>query len=190
MKDRFLSEIADAGRLDQPLGDRRDGDARHVHGSAGHFHRQRGAAAHFRKFVGGCGRIDLGADVVSGFERDRSAAFRMAFGIDWTQTVLHVVRGAVYGEFVFVRTGAEPGRAGAVPHSAGCRRRRSAAQRTGNFERHVQHREARHGVCGVRHRRRRRADDRAVAGRLDHRQLFVALDFLYQRAGREFCPWC
>src|SRR5207249_3605715 len=49
------SEAEDAGRDDQPLGDRRHGDARDVHGSAGHVHRERGAAAYRGKFVGGGG---------------------------------------------------------------------------------------------------------------------------------------
>ena len=47
MREQNLIEIADAGRLDQPLGDRGDGYAGDVHGGAGHLDRERGAAAHF-----------------------------------------------------------------------------------------------------------------------------------------------
>ncbi len=102
------------------------------------------------------------------------------------KTVLHDVRGDLHGEFVFVRAGAKPGRAGFVPRAARNRRRRIATERTGDFERHVFARKARHGVRGVWTRGGCGADDRAVAGRMDHRQFFVALDFLYQRAGGNY----
>ena len=82
-----------------------------------------------------------------------------------------------------MRVGAEPGHAGIFQDFAGRGRRRIAAQRTSHFERHVFVRETRHGLCGVRACGGGGSHDRAVAGRLDHRQFFVALDFLYQRAG-------
>src|SRR5229473_3115583 len=61
----------------------------------------------------------MGADLVFSIERDRAAALRLAFVVDGPEAVLHVVRGAVYGELVSVRAGAEPRRVGAVPHPAG-----------------------------------------------------------------------
>ena len=178
------SQIEDAGRVDQSLGDRRDGDAGDVHGSAGHVDRERGAAAHFREFVGGSGRIHLGADVVSRFERDRAAAFGMVFRIDRAEAVLHGLRRALHGEFVFVRARAEPRRARAFPDFARSGRRRIAAERAGHLERHVSAGETRHGVRRLRNRRRGGADDWAMAGRLDYGQFFVEMDFLHQRAGR------
>src|SRR5882762_8750268 len=176
-------QVADARREHQSLGDRDYRDAGHVYGSAGHLHCERGAAAHFRQFVGGRGRIDLGADVVPGFQRDCAAAFRMVLLLDWAQTVLYVVRRAVHGQLISVRFGAEPGRARAFPYFARYRRRWFAAQRAGHLERHVFGRKARHGLRSVRNRGGRRADHRSLARRLDHGQFFVALDFLHQRSG-------
>src|SRR5580692_3104509 len=97
------SEIEDAGRVDQPLGDRRYGDAGDVHGGAGHLDRQRGAAAYRGESVGRVRRVHVGADVVPGFERDCAAAFRMVFWIDRAEEVLHDLRGGVHGELVLVR---------------------------------------------------------------------------------------
>src|SRR5215470_10441483 len=94
----------------------------------------------------------MGFDLVPGIERDHPAAVRLAFEYDWTQTLLYVVRGAVHGELVFVRAGAKPRRAGALPHSAGSRWGRFATERTGNFERHIFDRKARHGFRGLWHR--------------------------------------
>src|ERR1700686_708956 len=178
------SQAADTGREHQPVGDRHNGDASDVHGGAGHLDRQRGAAAHFGKFVGGRGRIDLGADIVSGFQRDCAAAVRLVLFVDRAEAILYVVRGAVHGQFVFVRFGAEPWRTRAVSHFAGRRRRRLAAKRAGHLERYVFAGKARNGFRGLRNRGGGGAHHRSVAGWLDHRQFFLALDFLYQRAGR------
>ena len=128
----------------------------------------------------------MGADVVFGFECDCAAAFGMAFGSAGAQTVLHDVRGGVHGEFVFVRAGAEPGSAGALPDFAGRGRRRIAAERAGDSERHVFAREAWHGVCSVRTCGGCCANDRAVAGRMDYGQFFMEMDFLHQRAGGNY----
>src|SRR5580700_3670489 len=78
------SEAENAGRSHQSLGDRADRDARDVHGSAGHFDRERRAAAHFRKFVRERGRIHLGSNFVLGIERDRAASVGLVFVADWT----------------------------------------------------------------------------------------------------------
>src|SRR5215470_13364367 len=85
-----------------------------------------------------------------------------------------------------MRTRAEPRRPGFFPHSAGRGRRRFATKRTSHSQRHVSARKTRHGVCRVRRCRRRRADHRSLARRVDHRQFFLALDFLHQRAGRHY----
>src|SRR5882672_2789079 len=178
-----LIQVADAGREHKSLGDRDYCDAGHVHGSAGHLHCQRGIAAYFRQFVGGRGRVNMGAYVVPGFQRDCAAAFRMVLFLGWAQAVLHVLRRAVHGQLVSVRPGAEPGRARDFSYFTRYRRWWFAAQRAGHLERHVFGRKARHGLRSVRNRGGRRADDRPLARRLDYGQFFVALDFLYQRAG-------
>src|ERR1700676_4048051 len=181
-----FSQAADTRREHQPVGDRHYRDAGAVNGGAGHFHRQRGAAAHFRKFVGGRGRIHLGADLLSGFERDCAAAVRLVLFVDRTEAVLHVVRGAVYGEFVLVRAGAKPRRTRAVSHLARRGGGRFAPQRAGHFERYVFTGEARHGFRGLRNRRGGGSHHRSLAWRLDYRQFFMALDFLHQRAGGNY----
>ena len=68
-------------------------------------------------------------------------------------------------------------------------RRRLAALRTGHPGRHVLRRKARHGFRGLRHGGGGGARHRPHAGRLDHRQLQLALDLLHQPAGRA-CSRC
>ncbi len=160
-----FSQAKDAGRDDQPMGDRRYRNVGDVHGGAGHLYCERGAATHRGKFIRGAGRIHLGADFVSRFERNRAAAVGMVFGINRAEKVLHVVRGDIYGEFVPVWAGAEPGRAGDFPDFAGGRRWRIAAQRASDFERYVSAREAWHGVCSVRASRRRSPHHRPMVRR-------------------------
>src|SRR5258708_20731950 len=122
-----------AGWDDEPLGNRHYGDGGDLHGGAGHVHCERGATAYCGKPVGGTRRIDLGTDVLPGFERDRAATVGMVLRADRTEEVLHDVRGHFYREFVFVRLGAEPGRAGDFPDFAGCGRRRIAAKRASDY---------------------------------------------------------
>src|SRR5207244_3575870 len=137
------------GRIDQPLGDRADGDPGYVHGGAGHLDRKRVAAAHRRQSVGRRRSVNLGVDVLPGFERDYSAAVGLVFGAVGEEAVLHAVRGAVHGEFIFVRACTEPECAGAVPDSARRGWRWLAAERAGHSERHLPAREARHGLCRI-----------------------------------------
>ena len=79
------------------MGDRGYGYARDVYGSAGYVDCERGTAAHCREFVSGVGRVDVGADVLSGVERNCVAAVGMVFEFDGAEAILHVVRGFVYG---------------------------------------------------------------------------------------------
>src|SRR5258708_35083426 len=90
---------------------------------------------------------------------------------DRAEKILHDVRGDIYGELVFVRAGAEPGRAGDFPDLAGRGRRGLAAKRASDSERHVSAGEAWHGVCGVWARRGGGANDWAMAGRSEERRV-------------------
>src|SRR5260370_42325715 len=114
--------------------------------------------------------MDVCDDFVPGFEVDRVAAIGMVFRADREEALLYDVRGYFHGEFVFVRAGTEPGRAGDFPDLARCRRWRGAAERAGDLERHVSARPARHGGCRVRARRRWGGNDWAVAQALEHGQ--------------------
>lgn len=67
--------------------------------------------------------------------------------------------------------------------SAACSRERggrSGAVGTGDSGRYFSRSAAWNGVCGLWRRRRRGPGGWPRAGRMDHRALFVALDFLYQ----------
>src|SRR5438270_13099935 len=103
----------------------------------------------------------------------------MVFITDWPQTLLYVMCGVVHGQLVFMRLGPEPRRARSVSYFAGCGRRRLATQRAGHLERYILAGEAWHGVRGLRNCSRCGSDDRSLARRLDHRQFFMAMDFLY-----------
>ena len=92
---------------------------------------------------------------------------------------------AVHAEFRDVRPGAEPDHADPFPRAARAGRRRAAARFASHPARDVPARKARHGDGGVRHGRGVRARGRADAGRLDHRQLYLALDFPDQHPGRD-----
>src|SRR5258707_15287645 len=124
----------------------------------------------------------MGTDVVSRVKRHRAAAFGLVLRDDRAKALLHVVRSVVYGQLVPMWPGAEPWRAGALPHSARRRRRRIATKRAGHPERYLFTREAWHGVCSVRNSGRRSSHHWPLAGRLDHGQFFLEMDFLHQRA--------
>ena len=168
----------------QSLDHRAGGDAGHVHGGAGHQHRQRVAAAHRRQPFRRHRREHLGADLLPGFQRHRAAAERLDLVHHRAQALLHELRGHLHRQLVPVRAGAEPGHADFLPHPARRGRRRLAAQRAGDSGGHVSSRETRHGVRGLRHGGGAGAGHRPHSGRLDHRQLHLALDLSPQHSGR------
>jgi len=122
------SDLASSGKS---LDYRADGDARDVHGSSGHEHRERRSAAYCGQPFCRAGRKHLGTHFVSRFECDRTAAERMGVFGDRSKALLHVLRPAVHDELVHVRTRAESRRAHHLPDSPGRRRRWSAAERAG-----------------------------------------------------------
>ena len=168
----------------QSLGDRQHRAAGDVHGSARHQRRQRRAAAHRRQPVGQRRRSHLGADGVSRRQRDRAAAQRVVLDAVRPEALLHGVRGDLHHQLAALRRRADAGLADLLPHPAGPGRRRAAADLAGHPGRELPAREAgrRDGV--LRHGRGRGAGDRADAGRLDHRQLHLALDLPDQHPGR------
>ena len=85
-----------------------------------------------------------------------------------------------------VRAGVEPADADHRADFAGRRRRGDGADRAGDHAGKFSAAETRRGHGGVRAGRRGGADSGADARRLDHGQLFLALDFLHQPAGRHF----
>ena len=173
----------------QSVDHRAHGDAGHVHGGARYEHRQRRPAAYRRQSFRGAGRKHLGADVVSGLQRHRAAAERLALFDRRPQAFLHGLCRAVHDQFVSVRVRAQSPHADHLPHSSGRGRRRLAAERAGHSRRYFRSRQARHGICRLWHRGGHGAGHRSDARRLDHRQFQLALDFLHQYPGRHsFAP--
>ena len=86
-------------------------------------------------------------------------------------------------QLVSVRPGAESLPAHFLSRPAGRRRRRTSADFASHPGGELLAQEAGHGDGDLRHGRGGGADHRPHAGRLDHRQLFVALDLLHQCAG-------
>ena len=156
------------------------GDAGNVHGGARYQYCQRGAAAYRRQSFRGSGREHLGAYVVSGLERHRAAAERLALFDHRSQALLHGLCRAVHRQFVSVRARPQSPHADRLPHSSRCGRRRLATERAGHPRRHLRSRQAGHGIRRLWHSGGDGACNRSNAWRLDHRQFYLALDFLHQ----------
>jgi hypothetical protein len=113
----------------------------------------------------------------------RAADFGLVVDRDRPQALLHDLRSDFCLCIAALRFRMKPAGAGAVPHPAGTSRWRHGDQRAGNPCRFIPAREARIGVCDLRHRRRCRAGRRFNLGRLDQRHLFLALGLSHQCAG-------
>ena len=72
--------------------------------------------------------------------------------------------------------------AAVFPRVAGSRRRRTGAERAIDPGRHISAGIFRDGVCHLGHRGGGCAGHRSDPGRMDHRQLFLAMDFLHQHS--------
>ena len=113
-------------------------------------------------------------------------------GRAWTEALFHDLFGRVYREFFALRDGAESRPSSFLPRAARRGRRRAAADGSGHSGGHLSAATARFGVCAVRHYGHHGAHDRANAGRMDHFQLFLAVDFFHQ-SSRSAWPhgfWC
>ena len=133
-------------------------------------------------------RQHLGTYLVPRRERYRLTHQRMARGVDWPQAVLHDVACYFYGEFTALRVSAESAAIAIVSSSARHRWRRTATDGASHSQRYVSSGAARLGVCCLRHYRSSRPDSRADAGRVDYRQLFMALDIFHHAARGPSCP--
>ena len=164
-----LSNVPETGY--QSVDHRRFGDARHLHGGAGHHGGERLTAAHCRQSFRYAGRSHLGADFVPGRQRHRAAAYRMAGELLWPAQHSAALGRRVHGVFVSVRHRAEPAAADHLPRLPGRHRRRPATALAGHPDGGFPAGEARqsHGILGAGHRGCAHA--RPGARRLDHRQL-------------------
>ncbi len=172
----------------QSVADCAGGDAGDVHGHFGHFHRRGGAAVHRRQSGRDTGRIHLGADELSGGQRDHPAGQHLVLQLFRTQTVSDRLHRDFHRGFVALRSGDHHADAGRLPASckawaaAPCSRlsqaillesfppaKRGAA--TALFGLAIV-------VAPIR---------RSDSGRLADGQLVLALDFLHQSARGHPC---
>ncbi len=107
----------------------------------------------------------------------------------WTQALLYGLRRDLHDVLGALRLRDKSERAAALPRAAGSRWRRHGAGLAIDPRQFVSAGEARAGIRTLRDCNRRRADRRADAGRLDHRQLFLALGVSDQCAGRRAVAW-
>jgi hypothetical protein len=166
------------------VGDRACGDDGDVHGTARHQHLQRLPAAHRGRPRHQLRRKHLGADQLPGRQRDHPADERVAQPRLRPQALLHDVRRAIHRELFSLRRRTEPGDADRVPRAAGDRRRRPRAGRTGDIGRYFPQGKTRRSFRALQHGDGHGTGHRASARRMDHRQLLVAVGFLYQRPDR------
>src|SRR5580658_2445567 len=166
------------------MADRTHRDDRYLHGGARLEHRQCRAAAYCRQPVRDRRPGHLGADLIPRFQRHHPASGCMAVGGNGTQALLYDLRGALHGMLVSLWNRSLAWHAYRVSRHAGSWRWRTTAQRTSHPRRYFSTRTARYGVRHLWNGGGAGALDRTDSGRLDNRQLQLALDFLYQRSDR------
>ena len=91
---------------------------------------------------------------------------------------------AVYADFSLLWIGAYSRNHALGPGAAGHFRRRPGPGRTGDSGGHVPSQQARLGIRPVHDRHCDGSGDRTGAGRVDHRQLQLALDIFHQHSDR------
>ena len=175
----------------QYLGDWRCGGHGGLHGGARYEHRQCRPALHGGQPGREQRREHLDPHFLPGFECHRAAHQRMVRRRARPQAILHDVSRDLHGEFPAVRDCAQPRGDYPVSRAAGRGRGRTATHGPGHPGRHFSTSTARRGLRALWHHHHRRAYDRTDLGRLDYRQLYLALDFLHQPAGGHHgaCFW-
>src|ERR1700691_2041110 len=172
----------------QSLGDRAYGNAGDFYEIAGHFYRQRGPTPYGRDAWRQPGRSHLGAYQLPGFECHRIAHLRLALHPFRTQALLHDLRGAVYRLLAALRPCPYPAILDPGPYSARPGRRRAGSQRTSHPGGYLSGGTKRTGIRPLWQGGRGCARHWADVWWMDHRQLQLALDLLYQLAHRHHLP--
>ena len=158
--------------------------ARGVHAGARHDDRQRVVADDRGQPRRERRPGDLGHHLVRGQQRDRAAADRLADAPFRRGAPVHGGDAAVLRRLVPLRHRAEHDDADPVPRDPGCGRGTDVSGHAEPAAVDLPARKTQPGARVADHGDDRRADRRADPRRLDHRQLFVAVDLLRQRAGR------
>ena len=165
------------------MADRRLGDVGYGDGGAGYFRRQRRVAAHRGQSLRHHGRSHLGPHQLPHLQRDHPAGHKLDRKIHRPQAFSHPLHHHFYHRVSPMRSGAEPTDTDPRPHFAGNGRRCASADRAVRIAREFPAGQTRCGDGAIRHGRRGGADHRPDPRRLDHGQLFVAVDLLHQFAG-------
>ncbi|CAG9268089.1 conserved hypothetical protein [Burkholderia cepacia] len=168
----------------RPRAAHRRAGARHLHGSARHVDRERRGADHLGQPRRRDERRHLGDLVVLGRVRDRGAAYRLARAARRRGAPVHAVGARVHDRVGAVRPGDQLRDADRVPAAAGPRVGADGAAVADDPDAQLPAREARARTRVMGDDGDRRADLRPAAGRLDQRQLHVAVDLLHQPADR------
>src|ERR1700678_1199843 len=124
---------------------RRNGHAGDVHGTPRHVDRQCGPSLHRRGTWPELRRGYLDSDDISGRERRRSADVRLVGPRVWTENLLPRLRGAVYADFILLRTRAYARDHAIEPCPAGPGGWRISPRFAGDFGGHIPSRKARVG---------------------------------------------
>ena len=173
------------GAVSRPsLGHHRDGDARVNPPDPGHQRHECRPSSDSGRALGRRRRGVVGRDVVPCCQRHRLARHRLAHGPAGAAPLLPPVHGALYRQFLSVRPRALRRVPDRHAHSAGFGGWTAHPHRAGRAVGDLPPAPAwdGHGRVGIGHRAG--ADLRADGGRLDRRQLVVAVDLLHQLTDR------
>src|SRR6187402_2938664 len=158
------------------MADRGHGGSCCVHGGAGYLYRERGPSSHLRNAGSKSRPGNVGTDQLSRSERDHSACGWMGFERHRTEEVFHALHRDLYDCQLFMRHSSNPAVASALPGSAGPGWWRSAAYGAGHYGRLIRTQKTRSGLFTLRPGGGAGTLDRPDAGRLDYRQLLMAMD--------------
>jgi hypothetical protein len=169
------------------MADRHSGRGCDLHGGSRHHHRQRRVALHRRRDGRERGRGVVDRHHLSRRQRGHPHRERVSGAEVRPQGSLPGLPGIVHRKLAALRHGVEPRFPAALSHHAGARRRRHGAGLAVDPGGFLSVGKARPGICVVGDRGGRGAGRRPDVGRLDLRQLFLALELSDQCPCRTRC---
>ncbi len=170
--------------LCEPVGRHVLRDAGDLHGSARYHGRQRLDSAHCRQSGFDQRGRYVGSHVVPGFERHCVADFRLAGKPHGPEAVAADLRRRVHGDVAVLWPGHFAYAVDCFSRAARADGRRTATAGPGDSSGNFSQGTAWSCHGGFWHRHSAGTDSGAYVGRMDHRQLFLALDLLSEPADR------